>query len=84
MLVAECGHNLPFLEDADMIDLERFRFAALKLSEGKMDKPLDAVQLAKVDWRDLLMAADFGENADAHSRWMPLERGQMRPRLTAI
>ena len=74
MLVAECADDLPFLEDADDIDLERFRFAALKLSEGKMDKLREAVQLAKVDSRDLLMAAGFGQDVDAHSRWMPPER----------
>ena len=71
MLVEECADNLPFLEDADQIDLERFRFAALKLSEGRLDKLRSAVHLAKVDWRDLLMAAGFGEDVDAHLGWMP-------------
>lgn len=35
LLTTECGTNLPFLEKLDMFQLERFRFAALKLSEGK-------------------------------------------------
>jgi hypothetical protein len=39
---------------------QRFQFAVLKLSEGKMDKLDEAIELAKVDWRDLLAAAGFG------------------------
>ena len=34
LLVEECGANLPFQESATPEELERVRFAALKLSEG--------------------------------------------------
>ena len=33
LLVTEYGTNLPFLDKLDMYQLERFRFAALKLSD---------------------------------------------------
>ena len=67
-LFQECGNNLPFLENLDEVQLQRFQFAVLKLSEGKMDKLDEAIELAKVDWRDLLAAAGF-EEPDAHTSW---------------
>jgi len=73
VLFEECGNNLPFLENLDQRQLERFQFAALKLSEGKLDKLNDAIVLAKADWRDLLMAAGFGD-VDAHKSWLPAQR----------
>src|SRR5438045_3553306 len=69
-LVNECGNNLPFLEKLDMFQLERFRFAALKLSDGKLDLLRRAIKLAQRDWRDLLMAAGFGDDLAAHERWL--------------
>ncbi|SDN88580.1 hypothetical protein [Afipia sp. GAS231] len=71
VLSEECGNNLPFLEHLDDVKLERFQFAALKLSEGKLDKLDRAVALAKRDWRDLLMAAGFAEDTNAHMSWLP-------------
>jgi hypothetical protein len=71
MLVTECGSNLPFCERATAPQLERLRFAALKLSGGNLERLREAVELAKIDWRDLLMAAGFGNNVRAHERWMP-------------
>ncbi len=71
LLVTECGTNLPSLEDLDMFELERFRFAALKLSGGKLDKLWQAVELAQQDWRDLLMGGGFGEDVTEHERWLP-------------
>ena len=70
LLFEQCGNNLPFLENLDERRLERFQFAALKLSEGRLDELDRAIALAKADWRDLLMAADFGE-VDAHRAWLP-------------
>ena len=34
LLYEQYGNNLPFLEKTDMYGLERFRFAALKYSDG--------------------------------------------------
>lgn len=76
MLVAECGNNLPFLEDLDAAQMERFRFAALKVSGGDLATLRKAVDLAKVDWRDLLMWAGFGNDVKAHERWLPEDRSR--------
>ena len=62
------------LEKLDMFQMDRFRFAALKLSEGKLSTLVAAVDLAKRDWRDLLMAAGFGEDVTEHERWLPAGR----------
>jgi hypothetical protein len=71
LLIEQCGNNLPLLEALDPIALERYRFAALKLSEGKLDKLQQAVTLAQTDWRDLLVAAGFAHETKAHKDWLP-------------
>jgi len=71
LMLEECGSNLPFLQDFDEFKLERFRFAALKLSEGQLNKLDRAVAIAKRDWRDLLVAAGFANNIEAHRSWLP-------------
>ena len=68
-LEEECGNNLPFCQDRDEYSLERIRFATIKLSNGNTIKLLEAIDLARKDWRDLLMAADFGYDLDAHEKW---------------
>ena len=65
----ECGDNLPLCKGHDEYQMERIRFAALKLSEGNISKLLRAIDLASRDWRDLLMAADFGSDLNAHETW---------------
>jgi hypothetical protein len=67
LLLHECGNNLPFLEKLNEIELERFRFAALKLSAGNIDKFKEAIALAKADWRDLLVSAGFAMDFTAHN-----------------
>ncbi len=74
ILLEECGNNLPLLNNVDAHDMDRFRFAALKLSEGRLDKLDEALKLAKMDWRDLLMAAGFGYSIHAHETWIPGEK----------
>lgn len=71
LLVEQCGSNLPSCERSTSTGLERLRFAALKLSGGHFRKLEEAVHLAQIDWRDLLMAAGFGTNVDAHKSWEP-------------
>ena len=51
--------------------LERVRSAAIRMSRGNMRDLREAVALAQLDWRDLLMAADFADDLEAHLRWMP-------------
>ena len=68
-LEQECGNNLPFCNDYDEHKMERIRFAALKLSQGEVTKLLRVIDLARRDWRDVLVAADFGNHLDAHELW---------------
>ena len=71
ILTKRCGNNLLFLEKLNEYELERFRYAALKLSNGRLEQLRRAADIANLDWRDLLMAAGFGENVDAHREWLP-------------
>ncbi len=65
----ECGNNLPSCNNADEYGMERIRFSVLKLSKGNMQKLLAAIDEARMDWRDLFMAADFGYDVNAHEEW---------------
>lgn len=71
MLTMGCGNNLPFHESQDAQSLERVQFAALKVSEGQLDKLEEAIKLAQIDRRDLLVAADFAHDVEAHLHWLP-------------
>ena len=71
LLVTQCGDNLPLWHDKDPHGLERIRFAALKLSNGSLAELTRAVQIAQVDWRDVLVAAGFGQDVRAHQAWFP-------------
>jgi hypothetical protein len=59
----EALHVAPDLAD-------RIRAAALKRSGGSLDELDVAIRLASRDWRDLLMAAGFGEDVSAHEAWL--------------
>ena len=72
----ECGANLPFQDKADKYELERFRFAALKYSDGNLPMLERAVELAQLDWRDLLMATGFANDVEAHRKWEPKPAGE--------
>jgi len=76
LLYERCGNNLPFLEKKDMYQLERFRFAALKYSDGNLERLEAAVRLAERDWRDLLMASGFAHDIQAHRLWEPKPAGE--------
>jgi hypothetical protein len=70
MLLNDCGDNLP-LVDSTYVDLaERIRFAVLKLSGGNISELEQHIALAAIDWRDTLVAAEFG-NVTAHKFWTP-------------
>lgn len=49
ILEDECGQNLPLCKDSTPKSLERIRFAALKVSDGNVDRLLEAVSLAQLD-----------------------------------
>ena len=68
-LKQDCGDNLPFCAGQNESEMERLRFAAIKLSKGNLHQLRKAIDLARIDWRDLLMAAGFGDDVDAHNEW---------------
>ena len=57
--------------DRAYYQLERLRYAAMKLSRGTLGGLRQAIELVKTDWRDLLMGAGFGEDTTEHQRWRP-------------
>jgi hypothetical protein len=65
----ECGNNIPFCSNDDEYQMERIRFAAIKLSSGDIKKLREAINEARMDWRDLFMAAGFGYDVKAHEKW---------------
>jgi hypothetical protein len=71
LLAHECAENLPLVRDPTPEGLERLRFAAIRVSEGALPRLRDAIALAKIDWRDLLVAAGFAHDVTAHRTWRP-------------
>lgn len=70
LLEAKCGAGLPLIEAQGAVGIERIRCAALKISDGSLEKLHEAVQLANTDWRDVLVAAGFAESMLAHLSWL--------------
>ena len=68
-LEEECGNTLPSCGQQNEYGMERSRFAAIQLSKGDLHKLLDAIDEARMDCRDVLMAADFGFDVNAHEEW---------------
>lgn len=50
---------------------ERIRIAAIRASKGSLDLLAQAADLARLDYRDLLMGAGFGHDTKAHLTWKP-------------
>jgi hypothetical protein len=71
LLTEQCGYAIPLYHDDQQ--LERIRMAVLKLSAGDMAKLIEAIGIAKIDWRDVLVAAGFGNDPLAHHSWLPPE-----------
>ena len=69
MLESECGEKAPFCDKETPEGMERIRHAAIKVSGGKLKRLSEATREAQTDWRDLLMAADFGYTLTAHKEW---------------
>ncbi len=68
LLVSRCGED-PFSSDR-MAEIERIRFAVLRISGGSIDRLRAAIALARIDWRDALVGAGFGDDTRAHLRWL--------------
>lgn len=71
LLVEDCSGQLPFAAGACPASRERIWFAALRVSGGDLARLREAIRLARVDWRDLLVAALFATDTRAHERWQP-------------
>jgi len=71
ILMEECSDKLPLVSNPK--EIERIQLAVLKLSEGNAGKFLEAASLARLDWRDVLVAAGFGYDVEAHLKWMDEE-----------
>jgi hypothetical protein len=67
-LTTECGEDIPGGAPSPEA-LERIRAAALKVSAGSLERLARATKLARSDWRDILMAAGFGD-LEAHKVWL--------------
>lgn len=61
--------NIPFCSDSSPEDMERIRFAILKMTKQSPLNLAVGISLAQSDWRDLLMAAGFGDDEDQHMTW---------------
>ncbi len=69
LLTEECNAESMHWPSANQGSVERCHFAALKLSNGKLEQLIKAIALGETDYRDLLMSAGFGENVGAHLDW---------------
>ncbi len=71
----DCGPEQIHSQGCDGEAMERIWLASLKLSAGSVAAFENAVLLAQVDWRDVLMGAGFGSDPEAHLRWAALVEG---------
>lgn len=71
-LIENCGDDLPLWHDKTPEGLERIRFAVLKLSAGELDRLDVFIREAQTDWREVLVAAEFAEDVQAHLKWSPV------------
>ncbi len=71
ILLRECGDNLPLVDPSYGQLAERIRFSVIKLSRGELAELNKWVDLAKIDWRDVLVAAGFGGGIEGHLEWWP-------------
>jgi len=70
LLETDCGDELPLIASQGADGIERVRCAALKLSEGSLEKLSRSIGIAKRDWRDVLVAAGFANDIHRHLSWL--------------
>ena len=68
-LVVEASEEIPMWHEFTPEGMERIRFSIIKLIAQNPKNENIAFNHAKMDWRDLFMAAGFGESATEHERW---------------
>ncbi len=69
MIENECGTESLSCDGWTPQQMERIRYAVLRLATEKSLSLESAIKLATTDWRDLLCAAGFGNERDAHEKW---------------
>jgi hypothetical protein len=70
ILLKQFGTKMPGYKDASALEIERVRFAALKLSEGSLAKLREQLDVVSVNPHDLLVKAEFLDIGD-HLDWWP-------------
>ncbi len=68
-LLTECGPIQIHSQQFGIEAMERIWLATLKVSGDNLDRFENAVLLARIDWRDLLVSAGFASDGSAHLRW---------------
>jgi hypothetical protein len=69
MLYRAVGQNINYCNPATPENMERIRFAILKLTKQSRLNLAVGIYQAQTDWRDLLMSAGFGHDANQHMAW---------------
>ena len=69
MLIAEVSENIPWNAGSTSEDMERIRFAIIKLTLENRKNLTVAIDQAQRDWRNLLMMADFADDIHEHLNW---------------
>lgn len=65
-----CEYMSEFMtESAEPRTYDRFCLAVLKIGKTNKSKFLQAIELGKTDYRDLLVAAGFANSLTAHEIW---------------
>lgn len=70
-LLEQCTDDPRLIADIGRQGADRIVFAMIRLSDGDLGRLRDAIALFRRDWRDLLMASDFGRSIHAHETWRP-------------
>ena len=65
----ECGTEALSCDGWSPAQMDRIRFAVIKLAKENAMSLDSAIELAQKDWRDLLMEAGFGGELHAHEKW---------------
>ncbi|MEJ2621956.1 MAG: hypothetical protein P8163_17395 [Candidatus Thiodiazotropha sp.] len=64
-----CAYLSKFILDEDIESYDRFCLAVLKVGNRSKDKFMQAIELGKCDYRDLFVAAGFGNSVSKHKEW---------------
>ncbi len=69
LLLESVSENIPYCDNSTPEEMDRIRFAIIKLVLENNRNLDNAVQQAKTDWRDLIMMAGFGHDTGEHNKW---------------